>query len=56
LKNDYQPGSLGFSLPLSFLGKDDTFMLDAEINHGRLAMIGSLGMIVQELVTNKPIF
>ena len=56
LKNDYQPGSLGFSLPLSFLGKDETFMLDAEINHGRLAMIGSLGMIVQELITDKPIF
>jgi len=56
LKKDYQPGSLGFSLPISFLGKDEEFMLDAEINHGRLAMIGSLGMIVQELVTNKPIF
>jgi hypothetical protein len=56
LKKDYQPGNLGFSLPSSFLGKDETFMLDAEINHGRLAMIGSLGMIAQELVTNKPIF
>ena len=56
LKKDYQPGSLGFSLPISFLDKDDTFMLTAEINHGRLAMIGSLGMIVQELVSNKPIF
>lgn len=56
LKKDYQPGSLGFYLPISFLGKDDKFMLDAEINHGRLAMIGSLGMIVQELVSNKPIF
>ena len=56
LKKDYQPGSLGFSLPISFLSKDDTFMLDAEINHGRLAMIGSLGMIVQELVSDKPIF
>lgn len=56
LKTDYQPGSLGFSLPASFLGKDEQFMLDAEINHGRLAMIGSLGMIVQELVSDKPIF
>lgn len=56
LKEDYQPGSLGFSLPKSFLDKDELFMLDAEINHGRLAMIASLGMIAQELVTNKPIF
>jgi hypothetical protein len=56
LKKDYQPGSLGFSLPISFLSKDELFMLDAEINHGRLAMIASLGMIAQELVTNKPIF
>jgi hypothetical protein len=56
LKKDYQPGSLGFSLPTSFLSKDETFMLEAEINHGRLAMIGSLGMIAQELVSNKPLF
>jgi hypothetical protein len=56
LKKDYQPGSLGFSLPASFFGKDETFMLEAEINHGRLAMIASLGMIAQELVTNKPLF
>jgi hypothetical protein len=56
MKDDYQPGSLGFSLPKSFLGKDETFMLEAEINHGRLAMIASLGMIAQELATNKPLF
>lgn len=56
LKEDYQPGNLGFALPLSFLDKDELFMLDAELNNGRLAMIGSLGMIVQELVTDKPIF
>ena len=56
MKADYQPGDLGFSTKRSFLGKDEAFMLDAEINNGRLAMIGSLGMIAQELVSNQPIF
>lgn len=56
MKRDYQPGDLGFKLNRSFLEKDETFMSDAELNNGRLAMIGSLGMIVQELVSNQPIF
>jgi len=56
MKKNYQPGDLGFSLPLTFLDKDETFMMNAEINNGRLAMIGSLGMISQELVSNNPIF
>ena len=54
MKSDYQPGDLG--LKASFVGNEKPFMFDAEINNGRLAMIGSLGMIAQELVTNKPIF
>lgn len=56
LKENYQPGDLGFGVSRSFLDKDETFMENAELNHGRLAMIGSLGMIVQELVTDKTIF
>jgi len=56
MKSDYQPGDLGLNMKKSFLGNDETFMADAELNNGRLAMIGSLGMIVQELVTNQPIF
>jgi hypothetical protein len=56
MKENYQPGDIGLFLPKTFLNKDEEFMLNAEINHGRLAMISSLGMIVQELVTNKPLF
>jgi hypothetical protein len=56
MKSDYQSGDLGFNINKSFLGKDEAFMLDAELNNGRLAMIGSLGMMAQELVSNQPIF
>lgn len=52
MKSDYQPGDLG----LNISNKNDLFMLNAELNNGRLAMFASLGMIVQELITNKPIF
>jgi len=56
MKSDYQPGDLGLNMKRSFLGKDEAFMLNAELNNGRLAMIGSLGMMAQELVSNQPIF
>ena len=55
LRNDYQPGDLGLSI-YSSEDKGFKMMADRELNNGRLAMLGALGMIVQELVTNKPLF
>ena len=45
---NYTPGDFGFELT-------DTYV-DSELNHGRLAMLGTLGMMVQELVTHQPLF
>ena len=33
-----------------------SFLRESELKHGRLAMIGALGMISQELATNAPLF
>ncbi|MAU37515.1 MAG: hypothetical protein CMD14_09160 [Flavobacteriales bacterium] len=55
LRKDYQPGDLGLSI-YNNEEKGFKMMADRELNNGRLAMIGALGMIVQELVTNKPLF
>jgi hypothetical protein len=46
----YTPGDFGFGLPE---GEDKA---DSELNHGRLAMLGMLGMMAQELVTHQPLF
>ena len=54
LKDDYQPGDFGLTFGVTDADLGDK--LDKELNNGRLAMFGILGMITQELVTNQPIF
>jgi light-harvesting complex I chlorophyll a/b binding protein 1 len=55
LNDDYQPGDLGLSNK-SMDDPDLNVLMDKELNNGRLAMIGVLGFIVQELITNESIF
>ena len=54
LKADYQPGDFGLTFGVNdeSLGNE----MDKELNNGRLAMIGVLGMMAQELVTQQQLF
>ena len=52
----YQPGDFGFNLSDDINSEEYGVLMDKELNNGRLAMIASLGMIAQELVTGKTLF
>jgi hypothetical protein len=53
LLEDYQPGDIGFNFAVDRTTDEYGSLMDKELNNGRLAMIASLGMIAQELVTKS---
>jgi len=58
LNDDYYPGDIGFD-PLGLKPSDATEyaeMQTKELQHGRLAMLGAMGMIAQEQVTGATLF
>ena len=56
LRDDYQPGDMGFHVADGWSDEKFIDYSNKELNNGRLAMIASLGMIVQELVTDASLF
>jgi len=54
MKEDYQPGDLMLGLDNDFF-HNTSYMANAELNNGRLAMIAATGMLSQEFVSNTPI-
>jgi light-harvesting complex I chlorophyll a/b binding protein 1 len=54
LKEDYQPGDFGLTFGVNEASLGDK--MDKELNNGRLAMVGILGMMAQELVTQQQLF
>jgi len=56
LRDDYQPGDIGYNIWQKWNNRTFEIYGEKELNNGRLAMIGAVGMIAQELNTNQPLF
>jgi hypothetical protein len=56
LKEDYQPGDFGFKISRDLESEESIDLLNKELNNGRMAMMGAIGMIAQELITDKQLF
>ena len=56
LKEHYQPGDFGLKINRNLESEESKDLLNKELNNGRMAMIGAIGMIVQELITDKQLF
>lgn len=56
LKEDYQPGDFGFKIYRNLESDETKDLLNKELNNGRMAMMGAVGMIAQELITDKQLF
>lgn len=51
IREKYIPGDFRIGIRMPHI-----WYMDSELNHGRLAMLGVLGMMTQELVTQLPLF
>jgi hypothetical protein len=56
LKEDYQQGDFGFKISRDLESEESIDLLNKELNNGRMAMMGAIGMIAQELITDKQLF
>ena len=56
LKEDYQPGDFGFKINRDLESEESKDLLNKELNNGRMAMMGAIGMIAQELISDKQLF
>ena len=57
LENNYEPGAVFITKDSDFFNSPSCFrQLDCELNNGRLAMLGLTVTMINELVSNQPLF